>query len=281
MQTMPAPAQKSKGAVALWIGGVLVVLGIVVGIVGIATGVSGMSDVVDGYQRVPVSGGGAITIDDTGTYRVFLERPGANEDRFRGTTPSFTIEGPDGATVPLQYDSVNETYGVSGRDGRKLGKFRADRPGTYVFRTNTSDQGSSLGNLAVGRKGPTSELVKLGVGLVLGGLLFVAGVILLIVGGVRRSRSRRSPIAYPGVPGTGWAAPPAGPPGWAPPPTGPAGWSPPPAPPPPPGTGGWAAPPPPAQTPPPPAPAPPHDEPWSPTPPPSGSPSDPGRGPVS
>ncbi|CAN5891154.1 hypothetical protein BH23ACT2_BH23ACT2_02380 [soil metagenome] len=231
-----APKRSGKG---FWVGGVLLVVAVVVVVGGIAFGVKQIDDVVGGLARVPVSTGGTVELD-RGTHRVFLEGPGADEG-FGGVP--FTVVGPDGTDLRLQTDPVSETYSYEGRDGRKLGRIEVTSPGTHEVVTGGSGLlGASGENLAFGRRGPVGAgLVPILGGVFGGGALGVAGVVVLIVTGVRRGRQRRmevagyaaatwgppgfAPAAHPypagGIAGS-WAPPP-GPPGGSPP-----GWSPPP-----------------------------------------------------
>lgn len=268
----PVTAPKPKGAVLLWLGGLMIVGGITLGLLLVIGGIRSISDRVDGLQRVPVSSGGSIEIDDPGTYRVFLERA-ERSDGVDNDSPAYLpfplvqVRSPSGDLAPLQPDPVSETYNLGSHHGRKIGRFRADQPGRYQLQVQETAGSSRQGQLAVGRRGPTGAIATILGGVFGGGAMVVIGIILLIVGGVMRSRSRRVPPGgYPGGV-SGWAPPPvpgawAGAPGprpnaWGQPPPG--QWGQPPAagawgqP----GQGGWAPPPgtsAPTMPPPPPAP---------------------------
>lgn len=256
MQPMaPVAAPRPKGRTGLWIGGAMVAVGIIGGAILTIVGIHSVSRTVDGYQRVPADGGGSIDIGEPGTYRVFFERAGVDEDGALVSVPVIEINPPDGATVTLLSDTTSETYSFGGRDGRKIGRFVAVRTGRYRITTpsgSTTRSGADRGVIAVGRKGPVAGIIGAGLG-VLGGLaLVIVGIIVMIVSGVRRSRSRRmAPPVGPGPGMGGWGAPPpapgsygpghgqpltgsGSPPGWQPPPStgasSPPGWAPPPAP---------------------------------------------------
>lgn len=245
---MTAPKRSGKG---FWIGGLLIGAGILLGIGGVAFGVKQINDVVNGLQRVPAVSGGTVELGE-GTYQVFLEGPGA-DDAFGGG--AFTVVGPDGTDLSLRPDRVRETYDFGGRSGRKLGRIEVTSPGTHQVAAGGSPTSSSADDLAFGRRGPVRAGLVPILGGVLGGVaLGIAGVIVLIVTGVRRGRQRRMEANY--APAGGWGypgpqtapgyPPPGGTPGtWSPPPSSgsPPGWSPPPPPsgsPP-----GWSRPPPP------------------------------------
>lgn len=229
--TVPGPPKK-KRRVGILIGVGLMIGGIVFGIVLAVSGVRGMADTVDGYHRVPMSTGGTITLDEPGTYRIFLEYPGANDELAERPGGFVTVRGPGGGPIAVLPESHSESYSMSGHTGRLLGKFRAETAGSYTLRTISRDGAVAFGEVAVGRKGPLSGAAAIAGGILGGGFLFVVGAIVLIVAAVRRSRSN-SPAAV----GWGGGAPPV--PGWGPSQQVPgAGWGGPAAPPP----GSWGAP---------------------------------------
>jgi hypothetical protein len=253
-----APRQPSaKGFV---IGGMLMALAVALFVGGLVSWFMQASDTLDGYQRVPIDGGGTVELGE-GTYRVFLERPGADEGIAFVT---FEVAGPDGAPVPVRPERFDETYSFDGTDGRSVGRIEVRDPGPHEVVTPPG-AGLAGGELAFGRKGPLSSSIPLLVGSVFGGGgLFVVGLIIVIVTGVRRGRARRA--AHPGPYGGGAPAWGTTPGGWVPPPGGssipPAppvgdgpdarpGWAPPPqAPSPPPPSSPLPPPPPPTSAPP-------------------------------
>ena len=247
----PVEPAKPKGRLAMVLGALLLVGGIVLGIVLAVTGVVNVSKAVDDMQRVPAPGTGTVEIAETGTYHLFYERPvGLVDDPYLDFEPSqVAIVAPSGAQLAIVVDSNSTTtYDFGDHHGRSFGTFRADETGTYRFRIRAIDRGEGdqfsfgpTGHVAVGRNSPLRELGLLLAGVFGGGALVLTGIVLLIVGGVRRSRSKQAAYVAAGVPG--WGGPPAG--GWSPP--GPQPWTPPGAPQP------WNAPG-----------APPAPQPWSP-----------------
>lgn len=91
-----------------------------------------------------MSTGGSITISEPGTYRIFLEYPGANDALTTSPGGFVTITGPSGP-VPVLPDSSTQSYGLNGREGRQLGKFEADVAGTYDVRTIAHGRRRGLG----------------------------------------------------------------------------------------------------------------------------------------
>lgn len=265
----PVAPPKPKGRVALVLGSILLVGGIVVGVALVVSGVVNVSNAVEDYQRVPVPGGGSVEITETGTYHLYYERPPSLVGRDDFDASRLAIIAPSGAQLAIVVGSSTTTYDFGERHGRSIGSFRADETGTFRIRTVSLDgEGSEFGFEPTGHIAVTPDSPFRSLGLVLagvfgGGAMVLGGIISLIVGGVRRSRSKQA--SYVAAGGPGWGGPPGG--GWAPPapqpwtppgaqpwtPPGPQPWVPPVEPPSPPG---WVPPP----VPPPAPPAPPADQ---------------------
>jgi hypothetical protein len=148
----------------------------------------------------------------------------------------LTLTAPDGSLVPVTLTSDNETLTRNHDVYQGTLVFHAPVNGDYLMRFNNPS--------------PTTVIVSrsiidrlrgvwpwFGVG-ALGGLLFIVGLVLLIVGATRRGRAKRAMYAGWGGPPGQWGPPPAQ---WGPPPQpqwGPPAqqWAPPPPPAPPPGT---------------------------------------------
>jgi hypothetical protein len=245
---------------AWWYGlaGGLGALGIVLGVVVAVVTFSSYTDKVDDFQRIEIPGSGTVTLDDTGGYTVYHEYPGADSDDFLSPEITVTVTAPDGSEVDLDLYDTTVQYSTADYEGVAVYSFRAFETGDYEVEVD-----GEQGTLAVGR-GLGSGLVGGVLGAIaLGAGGVIAGGVMAIVVGVRRSRSRHMrQLARVGQQGS-WAGPGGRPPG-------PYGWQPgpprPPAPPVPPAP----APPPPPPPPPPPA-TPPSPESPSPDAPPSGS----------
>lgn len=185
----------------------------------------------------------------TGTYVIYAKSNG-----LASQAGEVSVTSPSGATVRVSPDRQVETLTFDGSQFTGALQFDATKAGTYLVTIR-----SSGGPVAVTRS--LSSLATANIGpifLILAGFLTgVAGLILLVLGLVRRSRVARHPPGD-GQPG-GWASaggswqgsaqPGTAPPGWWPPPGQPQ-WPPPsvppppPAPPPPPGPAspGWPRP---------------------------------------
>ena len=240
------------------VGGGLVVVGAVVGVVLFVTAFVGALGKVDDFDRVPVPGSRVLTLPE-GERVLYVE---CRSRAYTCSWPDVVVYDPDGVEVPMQISFVTETYSVNGRNGERMATLDLPRAGAYEV--VTYGEPSSLSDaayVAVGTGLFEDVPGRLAVAALIGGGLALAGLVLVVVVGIRRSRAKRDQQPPPGwgAPGVGgwgppppawgppqgpaWGAPPPGAPGpgpgsWAPPPSGtggagPGSW----APPPPPGTG--------------------------------------------
>jgi hypothetical protein len=266
---------KAKGRVALVLGAVLLVAGIGLGIVLAVTGVVNMARAVEDYQRVPVPGGGSVELTETGTHHLFFERPDSLAENSFFPPSRLTITGPDGEQLAVRVGTSTSTYDFGERHGRSIGTFVVEQPGTHQIRVVQSDGDFGFdpsGEIAVSPDSPFGEIGLVLGGAFGGGAMVLVGITLLIIGGVRRSRSKQASYVAAGG-GPGWGGPATG--GWTPP--GPQPWTPP-------GSQSWTPPPTSAPWTPPPTAAPPPPPGWVPPPAPPADPSGwppPSDGPVS
>jgi hypothetical protein len=211
------------------VAGGLALAGVVGAIVLWVTGVMRLTDRVDDFTRIDVPGSGEVSIDDPGGYSIYHEYFGAGADGYDDDdfgdnfepTPGVTVTDPSGAEVRLRPYTTSVTYDFGGHEGEGVFTFDAEQAGTYEV-TTTGDSISSS-TIAVGPgigRGLVSSIVG---GFVVGAIGVIGGIVLAIVTGVRRGRSRRTlnalrwggprPPWAPGMPG-GWGAPPGA--GWGP-----------------------------------------------------------------
>lgn len=233
-QPSGAPPQKKKGGVALVLGIVLLVLSVVGGIGGIALGGTKIADFENQTQRVSV--GSSKTLNLTaGDYTIYTKLS------FSSIASDVTITDPDGKAVTKRPVSGSLSTTINGSTWYAEDDFTVTKAGNHKIEAK-GDFGSPTGGSGEIIVGPSfASSVGVALGLILGGvfgggLLFVIGLVLLIVGLVRRGKSKRPnvpmmPPTYGGPPGYG--GPPAGPPGYGGPPPGPPGYGGPPAGPPP------------------------------------------------
>jgi hypothetical protein len=256
MPALPAPAARRPGpglglslivaAVGLLIG-IVSVVAIVIPLVGVFT-----SDVytVPGEIHLHLKDARYTVYQRSGRRSPFgISNP---DDSTALLTPnSLTVTAPDDSTVPVVYDDRTETITRGTSEYTSSLTFDPPSGGDYVLQFTNRVPTTVIVARSVS-DAIRGVLVWFGVG-ALGGAILLAGIVMWIVGAVRRGRAKRAGYAAawgaPGwyVPNQQWG-PPAAVPGY--PPAYPPGPQPPPAyPPPPPHPG------PPPSNPPPPPPA--------------------------
>src|SRR5690606_26329019 len=235
------PPRRGRGLVTA--GAIMRGLSIVGGVVGTAVLTSRMDlrslerdVVVDGPRERLVPGEIRFrVVEPLGDSRPEEMTVGIALDDTSGPRPECTIEAADGEEAPRGRARVGDEL-FHGRPGyRVVGTARLG-PGDYVAKCGAGDGEPSRAreyssNFTVGRVVGVDDLSPMVAPLfglfavwLLSGLLFVVGLVLLIIGLVQRSRSRRAPVPQWGGPPQ--QVPPGGgpPPGHGPPP----GYGPPP-----------------------------------------------------
>jgi len=152
---------------------------------------------------------------DAGDYVVYGS---ASSSEIGSGIESVTVTAPGGGAVPA-HSSTSQTLTRNGSSYRSVVTFTAATTGRYQLDV----QGDAGRTVVIGRSF-TEYLGGLGTGVVVGilsALLFLVGLVLIIVGAVKRSNARRAP-APAGYPPSGYGPTPAGygppPPGYGQPP---------------------------------------------------------------
>ena len=234
--------ETGPGKLGYVIGTLLIVLGIAGGIaLGVVNGVD-FFDSIDDFERAPVGEVGTLDLE-AGEMVVYGEK--GNGDGITATLGETRIRpaGERGDELTLDDYEAEFTYDNGTRSGRA--EFTVEIPDDGEYQIATQGVPGGATTVAVGPS-VAGKLVSAIVGaLVIGGIGVIAGVILLIVTGIRRRKFRRrgwldgyqqgggQPGAWNPPPATGYGTPP---------PSAPGAWSPPPPP------GGTSYPPPPGGT---------------------------------
>jgi hypothetical protein len=194
-----APSKPPGPRLALCIA--LIVIGAVLGITGLAVGVTQVVHEFDGTVYTAPA-----TVQrhfDTGTYEVFEDVPGYGVP--------VQVRGPGGLPVATRSSTTSDTVTRGGSSYQGVAEFTVASAGDYTV-TMRGHAGTrffvsrTFGDLA---RHAAGWFVMLGFGVLVG----FAGVVLLIIGIVRRRNARQPSFpAYAGYPATG-ALPP---PGWYP-----------------------------------------------------------------
>lgn len=181
-----------------WFGaaGLVAVAGIVVAIVIAVLGVLDYAERVENFDRADVPATLQVDITRPGGYSIYHEYSGAFDDVTYVREPTITVMDPSGDAVDLdRYDAV-VTYAASGFEGEGLFTFEAEETGTYQV---TAEGGTGSG-VAVGRGLGRGLSPYIGGSVVVGLLGVVAGAVMAIVVGVKRSQSRRALRPVPALP---------------------------------------------------------------------------------
>ncbi len=249
----PTPATaRQPSMLPVWLGIVVLVVGVGGSVVWFVTGAVGLVNRINDLPRVPVPGQATLHLS-SGKYRIYAEYSGAtaDPDPADGLGP-VSVTDPSSEPVEVNSTDIDETYSVGPHEGRLIGTFVVAAAGSYNIST-TADSGLGQQMVLAISKGPalfsTSTLSAFLYALALGAISALIGVVLLVVGLVRRGRWRRAQMAsvaptwmppgpgpYGAPPGTGpYGAPPGSPsfgsPPWGAPPGAGAPWAPPAGPP--------------------------------------------------
>ena len=191
----------------LWLALLTIVLGVAVGVTSVVMLVVNVSDEILG-STYPIPSTISLNLG-TGTQTI-LERTGGQSSFDARSNISLDpsqvdVEGPGGERVRVTYASNNET--ITRPNGTYVSalEFNARRSGTYRLHFRGTTSRLVMVQRPIGDVARRSVIWVLGIAL--GGLLVLAGIILLIVGIVRRSKAKQLAIAStygtnPGYPPT-------------------------------------------------------------------------------
>ncbi|MGD9956622.1 MAG: DUF2510 domain-containing protein [Candidatus Nanopelagicales bacterium] len=197
------PKRKGKGAIIT--GAVLMGLGLVLGIVGIAGITATGASAIAAFAAPVTAPGASLNQLDARKDYVVYQLLDATADRI--SAADVTVEAPDGSTVRLNdVVDVTDSY-TSGSDTFvSVASFNAPVTGQYT--TSVGVPGAVFvvgpGLSAIG------QVVVWGLLIGLATILGIIGLVVLIVGLVRRSNSKPKPVAYGspvGAVGAGYGTP--------------------------------------------------------------------------
>lgn len=191
-RSAPPPTRRGRGlAIAGAIAMVLAVIGIVLTVL---FGVRGFASAFDSLQRVPAAGGGTFRVEQPGTVVFFDEhRTGAGGSSLGPS--DLEVTGPDGRDRTVTPAS-GATYTLNDIEGTQIGSLAADVPGNYRIAPVTgSDHTIAIAPADIVGSLVGGVLLLVG-GILVSGLVGLVGLVLLIVGLVKRARSRRAAAGW-------------------------------------------------------------------------------------
>jgi hypothetical protein len=186
-------AAKSGG---YWLGVTLMLVGAFGAIVWLVVLFAGIGFDVDGWLRIGIPSESATVQLEARKYVVYESPTAASEE-----VPAFRVQVFDaqtGAEVPVAPYNGSFTYDF-GRQGSAEGSFTAPRKGFYRIVT-TIEGPTPNANIALGDSvGSVGADIFRAVGgsIAIGTIFGLAGLLLVVVSAVRRSRARRAPPAAP------------------------------------------------------------------------------------
>ncbi|MEZ5141256.1 MAG: hypothetical protein R2726_01875 [Acidimicrobiales bacterium] len=217
----------------MWVGLAMLVVGIAAGIGFAVYGTVVIVDELQFQAGVKPGTSGTVNVPEAGCRDLYLLASGGS---LPSGAPTVTVRNPSGDDVTVSSSGCDANSSQATSTSFKIiGSFTASTPGAYTLQVG-SVSGAGTSEVVAGPPFTTLATkiaVWFGLAFVVGGLLALVGLIVMIVGLVRRSRARRAllgppPGAWggpgpggPGGPGGGWGAPPGGAPTG--PPSGPSG----------------------------------------------------------
>ena len=199
-QSPPGPAPRPSLAIGL------MVLGAALGVLSVVMATLPLLKLVRDAPSVTTPGSVTLYLNK-GLYKVFEPTGTATAGPVSGspstgvTTINATdvnVSGPGGRPVPVSDSRGDEAITRAGRHYSSAVAFRVSSPGRYTVRI-----AGARGDAVISRS--LADAVRSRVawvaGIPVGGLLLLIGLVLLVVGIVRRSRARKA--ALPGYPPPG------------------------------------------------------------------------------
>jgi hypothetical protein len=202
----PAPDRSRRGQRTMIVGTILIVASVIIGVTSVVVVGTSMGRPLYETMTNPAR---ATPVDEkltlrAGRYAVFgLTEPTTDAgDTAEITAKDVKVTGPDGkAVVTSNFGSLSEDLTRS--EGVYTGAVRFTTPVDGEYRVRVSTKNAQVVIAPALGSGFSAVLGWLIAGF-LSGLTFLLGVVLLIVGAVRRRRSKRQPAPDPAAPAKGW-----------------------------------------------------------------------------
>jgi hypothetical protein len=170
-------------------GVILLMVAVLMAGIGVASGVGSVKGFGEGMQAVALPGTTRVTLPEAKTYYIYHEMD-ANSSEAMPAGAAVDVVGPDGSPVGVSRVTMDMNYNTGGRKGRAVWSFDAPKAGEYQLTTKASPE-SPAADLMVGGNvmGMIGGIFGAVCGLIGGGILGLVGLVLLIIGLVRRSKA--------------------------------------------------------------------------------------------
>jgi hypothetical protein len=176
-----------------YLAGVVLILA---GVAWLVFGFVSLSSKVDAFSRVPLPGGGNVTLNHSGGYVVYYEGAGAAS----GQIPSFNVQiapvAPPAAVRNLRSYAASVTYTIGAHQGRAVLTLQVVHPGKFLVVPSGATAVAGGSDLAFGSSiaGSIVGTVVLSIGLIFLGIAIT--IILFIIRLTRTRRARAQAGAY-------------------------------------------------------------------------------------
>jgi hypothetical protein len=181
-----------------WIGGGLIVFAVVVAVLWAVIAGAHLVSTIDDFQRVTIPGTKTVQL---GAHKVVLYVEGPAADQRIPPVRVLVTDARTGTPLPIRTYGGSLTYSFH-RTGAAQATVAPTHAGAYRVRTSSDTTGYEM---AIGDSIASKLVATIAGAFVLGGLFGIAGIVMLVVTGVRRSR-RRTPPRDPA-----WPMPPQSP----------------------------------------------------------------------
>ena len=177
--------------------------------------ISSLGDLFDMPVEFTVPGSAVFHAQAPGRYKVFLLGESMAQGEYRSQGPDApeglvvnVVRKADGQKVPLSPVAGRETFSSGVRSGTMLFAFQAEQPGDYVVSGHIARGGGEPASaqatdptyvpavLGVGEGIRMGSFLRIGLAAIGGGLVFLAGIVVLTITLIRRyaARSRAASV---------------------------------------------------------------------------------------
>jgi hypothetical protein len=166
------------------------------GVAWLVYGFVSLSSRVDAFSRVPLPGGGTVTLDHSGGYVVYYEGAGATTGQIPGFIVRIAPASPPAGVGSLRPYGASVTYSIGAHQGRAVLTFEVVHPGRFLVEPSGATAVTGGSDLAFGSSiaGGIVGTVVLSIGLIFLGI--AAAIVLFIIRLTRTRRARAQAGAY-------------------------------------------------------------------------------------
>jgi hypothetical protein len=161
------------------------------GVAWLVFGFVSLSSKVDAFSRVPLPGGGTVTLTHSGGYVVYYEGTGATTDRIPGFDVRIVPAAPPAAVTPhgLRSYTASVTYTIGAHQGRAVLTLQVAHPGKFLVEPSGATAVAGGSDLAFGSSVAGSIVTSVLLSIV---LMFLGAATAIVLFIIRLTRTRRA-----------------------------------------------------------------------------------------